>query len=61
MNDEQTPIHIKGAANLPLPSGAGPDILKTERAKATFSVDEMAEYIHGKGNLIRRVFGGQLC
>jgi acyl-CoA oxidase len=34
--------------NLPLPSPKGADILERERAKATFDVDELAEYIHGQ-------------
>jgi acyl-CoA oxidase len=34
--------------NLPLPSPKGADILERERAKATFDVDELAQYIHGE-------------
>lgn len=49
MNDSQAPRHIKNAASLPLPKSYGPEPLADERAQATFSVDEMAKYIHGEG------------
>lgn len=48
MDDRQTPLQIK-SADLPLAKPSGPETLRDERAKATFSVDQLAEYIHGKG------------
>lgn len=48
MDDKQTPIQIK-TADLPLASPSGPEVLAEERAKANFSVDDLANYIHGRG------------
>lgn len=48
MDNKQVPLQIK-TADLPLDKPSGPEVLKAERAKASFDVEKLADYIHGKG------------
>lgn len=51
MNDKQTPMRIR-SRDLPLAKPSGPEVLKAERAKASFDVNELAAYIYGQGSSI---------
>ena len=53
MDDKQAPLQIK-TADLPLDAPSGPDVLKEERAKASFDVNELSRYIHGDAYLERQ-------
>lgn len=50
LNESQMPMRIR-SRDLPLASPSGPEVLKAERAKASFSTDELANYIYGPGKL----------